>query len=346
MAKKPLFMGGGSSKVSVDISSIDAPYDYILKNADGIQCDYIPIMNDGLIDEGISKCIGHCCDEKYDAVICFVGNNYGPDCETECFDRDNLKLPNYLSAVLSNGIAAIDNFVIVTQFGSAVIPSGWENAKAIVQMWYTGEACGKAVADVLFGKVNPSGQLAETFMLKDRSDIDYPGDGIKVCYNERWNCGYRYYDKHPEEIWFPFGHGLSYTSFEYSDLKLSENRFNTDNFEFEVSVKIKNIGSVAGKEVVQLYISPEDSVVDRPFKVLKLFAKIMLMTGEEKTVYFNLEAYDFSYYNTCLHRWHVESVRYGILNGASSRDIRLKKEIGVAYDKDYTVLKYGGSMIL
>ncbi len=345
-AKKPVFMGGGSSKVTVEASSVDIPFDFILKNADGIECDYIPIIKDEFLDEGTIRCIDYCKNQKYDAVICFVSNNYGPDCETESFDRDNLKLPNYLGAVLSKGVAEIENFVIVTQFGGAMLPYGWEKVNAVVQMWYAGEAGGRAIADVLFGKINPSGKLSETFMLKDRTDLDYPGDGTKVCYTEKWNCGYRYYDKHPEEIWFPFGHGLSYTTFEYSSLELSKDSFDSDTFELNVSFRVKNTGDVAGKEAVQLYIAPKDNIVDRPIKELKRFAKIMLVPGEEKTVSFKLENDDFAYFNTCLHDWHVESGKYDILIGASSRDIRLEKSVSVSYDNDYTVLKYDGTMVL
>ena len=345
-AKKPVFMGGGSSKVTVEPESVDIPFDFILKNAEGIECDFIPIINDEFLDEGTIRCIDRCKQNDYDAVICFVSNNYGPDCETESFDRDNLKLPNYLGAVLAKGVSEIENFVIVTQFGSAVLPYGWEKAKAVVQMWYTGEACGRAIADVLFGKVNPSGKLSETFMLKDRTDLDYPGDGTKVSYTEKWNCGYRYYDKHPEEVWFPFGHGISYTTFEYRDLELSEKSFDSDSFELDVNFKVKNTGDVAGKEVVQLYISPEDTIVDRPVKELRRFAKVSLEPGEEKSVSFKLQSRDFAHFNVCLHDWHVESGSYGILVGASSADLRLKDKIKVYYDSDYTVLKHDGSMVI
>lgn len=336
-SKKPVIMGGGSSKVTVKPESIDIPWDCILENSDGIECDYIPMINDEFLDEETIRCIDKCKSGGYDAVICFVNNNYGPDCETESFDRDNIKLSNYIGAVVARGVTEIDNFVVVTQFGSAVIPYGWEKAKAVLQMWYAGEAGGRAVADILFGKVNPSGKLSETFMLKDRTDIDYPGDEKKVCYNEKFYCGYRYYDKHPEEIWYPFGHGISYTTYEYSDIKLSQKSFDSDSFTFDVSFKVKNVGNMSGKEVVQLYISPKDSIVDRPVKELKRFDKVSLDPGEEKTVSFTIESSDLSYYNVCLRDWHVESGNYGILIGASSRDIRLEENISVSYQTDYTI---------
>ena len=342
-ALEPVFMGGGSSKVSVEKKSVDIPLDCLRKE---IEFDYIPIHSDRFTDSDVFNSIGKCVDGKYDLVLCFVSNNYGPDCETEAMDRDNLMLPNYMNAVLNMGVEQIENFVIITQFGGAVLPYRWENAKAIVQMWYTGEGCGRAITDVLLGKVNPSGKLSETFMIKDRTDMDYPGDGTKVCYDEKWNCGYRYYDKHPEEIWFPFGHGISYTKFEYTDLELSETKFNTDEFTLDVNFKLKNVGDMIGKEVVQLYIAPINSIVDRPIKELKRFAKLVLQPDEEKTVSFTLDSSDFAYFNTCLHNWHVESGKYDIIIAASSRDIRLKEEVKVYYENDYTTLKYDGTMIL
>ena len=174
----------------------------------------------------------------------------------------------------------------------------WENAPCVVQMWYSGEAAGRAIADILFGKVNPSGKLSETFPIKERKDICYPGDGVKCEYNEKLNVGYRYYDAHPDEVWFPFGHGVSYTEFEYSDLILSEKKLTTDTFSLEVSFQLKNIGEIAGKEAVQLYVAPLDSIVARPIKELRAFDKIELRPGEEKNVTFTLNNKDFAYYNS------------------------------------------------
>ena len=342
-ALTPVFMGGGSSKVTIDDRSVDCPYDCLADNSAGIEFDYIEIGTGRFKDESVLRCIDNI-KNKYDAVICFVGDNYGPDCETESFDRDNIRLPNYWNALINHAIKNIDNFILVMQFGGAVIPYGWADAPAIVQMWYAGEACGRAVADVLLGKVNPSGKLSETLMLKDRTDIDYPGDGIKVCYCEKWESGYRYYDKHPDEIWFPFGHGISYTNFEYSDMVISDTRISSENFKVYVSFKLKNIGSRAGRETIQLYIAPLDSIVDRPVKELKRFAKVTLQPGEEKELTLELDNSDFEYYNTCLHEWHLESGVYNILIGASSRDIRLSKPVTVSYIGDYTIQKHNVTM--
>ncbi len=345
VAKDVLFMGGGSSRVSILPESVDIPLDFIKKNADGIKVDYYPIFESGFVDEGVVHRVD-AVSKTYDAVLFFVGDNYGMDCETESFDRDNIKFPNYVNAAIEKAISKFKNLVLILQTGSAVLPYRWENVPCVLEMWYTGEAAGSAIADVLFGKVNPSGKLSETFIKRERSDLDYPGDGTKINYSEKLNVGYRYYDKHTEDVWFPFGHGISYTTFEYSDLKIDNTVITSDKFNLEVSFKVKNTGKVSGKEVVQLYIEPLDNIVERPIKELVSFDKIELAANEEKTVTFKLTDKDFSYYNICLHNWHVESGSYRIIAAASSRDIRLSKTISVKYDADYTKEKYDGSMVL
>ena len=346
-AEEPLYQGGGSSHVTVADESVDIPLDFIKKNAAdaGIQVDYYPMFEDGFKDERtlqpVYKTAG------YDRVIIFVGNNYAPDCETESFDRDNITLPNYMNAALNEAIRLFpDRLTVVLQSGGAIIPYRWEKLPCVIQMWYSGEAAGRAVADILFGKVNPSGKLSETFPLRERTDLEYPGDGYKCNYYEKQSVGYRYYDKHPEEVWYPFGHGISYTEFEYSDLVVSEEKIESDEFSLEVSFKLKNTGALAGKEAVQLYIAPLDSVVERPIKELRAFDKIELEAGEEKTVSFTLTNKDFAYYNVCLHDWHVESGAYKIMVGASSKDIRLSKTVYIRYIGDYAKDKFDGSMIL
>ncbi len=344
-AEKLLFMGGGSSKVSVEDKSVDIPLTCIHKNADGIQVDYYPAFDEEFCDEGVLRPI-NAMSADYDCVLLFVGDNYGPDCETESFDRDNIKLPNYMNAFIEAAVKKFKNTVLILQSGGPVLPWRWENVPAMIQMWYSGEAAGGAIADILFGKVNPSGKLSETFMKKERTDLDYPGDEIKVEYKEKQDVGYRYYDRHPEEVWFPFGHGLSYTSYEYSDLKLSTKQIDREKFTVSVSCKIKNTGNSAGKEAVQLYISPLDAVTARPLKELRGFEKVTLEAGEEKDIAFELTEADFAYYNVCLHDWHVESGSFAVLVGASSQDIRLQDTLSIRYAQDYTKDMFDGSMIL
>lgn len=346
-AEDVIFMGGGSSKVSIEKDSVDVPIEFIKKNASdyGIELDYFPVFADAFLDEGVLAKVD-AVNDSYDCALLFLGDNYGTDAETESFDRDNIKLPNYMNAVVEKVASKFKNTVLILQSGSAIIPYRWDGINAIVQMWYSGEAAGSAVADILFGKVNPSGKLSETFMKVDRNDLDYPGDGIKINYYEKQNVGYRYYDKHKDEIYFPFGHGLSYTEFEYSNIQVDKTVITDDEFTVNVTFDVKNTGKVFGKEAVQLYISPLDNVIDRPIKELRKFDKISLNPGESKTVSFELTQKDFVYYNTCLHDWHIESGCYDILVGASSQDIRLKDTMCIKYISDYTKFHFDNSMVL
>ena len=160
------------------------------------------------------------------------------------------------------------------------------------------------------------------------------------------DVGYRYYDRHPEDVWFPFGHGLSYTKFEYSDLEITPD-FTTDTeSEVSVSFTVKNVGDRFGKEAVQLYVRPEDNTVCRPEKELKEFCKVALEAGESRKVEMKLPARAFAYYNPFLHRWHVESGTYSILVAASSTDVRLSGKYIIHNESDYTVSQKGGAMVL
>lgn len=339
-----MFMGGGSSKVTVGSENVDIPLDEIKKKIPEAQIDYFPLFQDGFRDVNVVDTVSNL-DDDYEYILFFAGDNYCGDSETEDYDRDNLYLPNYMNSAISLASEKKKNVVLILQTGAAVLPRRWEKVPAILQMWYSGEAAGSALADILFGDVNPSGKLSETFMNIDRTDLDYPGDGKKVCYNEKWNSGYRYYDKHADQIWFPFGHGLSYTAFEYSDISIPEPHRCRDNFTLTLSCKIKNIGDRSGKEVVQLYIAPQDNITDRPLKELKRFEKIALEPGEGKEVFFDLNERDFAYYNTCLHSWHTERGHYDIMIGSSSRDIRLVSRIFVDNEKDYTILPKNAPML-
>ncbi len=348
-ADETLFMGGGSSRVTVELDSVDKPIECIRNVVnDGVTVDYFPRFGGDFTDESIMFEIRNLAP-TYDLGIVFVGDNYGVDCETENFDRDNLNFPNYINGVMEKATEGFPKSVLVIQSGGAMIPirpRKIEEFDAILQMWYSGEAGGQAIADILFGKVNPSGKLSESFMLKERTDLDWPGDGTKLCYSERQNVGYRYYDKHTDEIWYPFGHGLSYTTFEYSDLEIDRQKINSDKFEITVKFKLTNTGKCKGKEAVQLYIAPKNPVADRPLKELRAFEKLELEVGESKTVEFKLTQKEFAYYNICLKDWHIESDRYDILIAASSQDIRLRDSVVINYAADYTKFKNDGSMVL
>ena len=200
-----------------------------------------------------------------------------------------------------------------------------EQPKAILEGYLGGQAGAGAIADVLYGEVNPGGKLAETFPIRqdDNPSHNYfPGGPKTVEYRESVYVGYRYYDKVGQKVLFPFGYGLSYTTFEYGDLQLGAERI-SDRERLSVSLQVTNSGSVTGKEVVQLYVRPLEAVAFRPLMELKGFHKVELDPGQSTTVSFELDRRAFSFYNTGIQDWHVTSGAYEILVGASSRDIRL-----------------------
>jgi len=338
-AERVTMMGSGSSKVLTKESYIDQPIDYIKKycEEENIELDYDPLWEDGFMGAELVAKLNDMQYNKLDAIIIFIGDNYGADTETEYWDRENITFPNYLNGIIESACNTCSNVIVVMETGSATIPHRWyKRVDGIIQMWYAGEGGGKAVADIIFGKTNPSGKLSETFITKVRDDIDYVGDGFKTWYKEGLFVGYRYYDEHSENVWFPFGHGLSYATFEYSDIKLDSCVSDNPDKTVKVSFKVKNTGNLDGKEVVQLYVGEKNAVVTRPVKELKRFIKIYLKAGEDKTVEFTLGKSDFAYFNQCLHEWHVESGKYNILVGASSADIRLQAVYEIEYKNDYS----------
>lgn len=264
-----------------------------------------------------------------DKVILFIGlpERY----ESEGFDRTHLNIPKNQYDLVKALKSVNENIVVILSNGSPIEMPFVSDVKAILEAYLTGQASGKAICDILYGEVNPSGKLAETFALKlsdNPSYLNFPGEVDKVEYKEGIFVGYRYYDKKAMDVLFPFGYGLSYTNFEYSNLKISKNEID-DTEKVTVSVSIKNIGDVFGKEIVQLYISDKESSVIRPEKELKGFEKIGLEPGEEKEVTFILNKRSFAYYNVDLGDWHVESGEFEILIGKSSREIVLKEVITV-----------------
>ena len=343
-AQTPVIMGAGSGKVNVRPDMVDKPIDYMVQYAEkiGIELDYDRIQPDGFMGAEDIAAINNLAQskEKYDMMVLFISNNYGVDTETEHWDRENLTFPNYVNGMVEAACNVCDNVVVVMQSGSAMLPGRWyKRVKGVVQMWFSGEAGGKAISDILFGYKNPSGKLSETFAVKDRTDIEPYGDGRITNYREGVYVGYRYYDKHTSDIWFPFGHGLSYTEFKYSDLNVSSVDSSDGRIKIEVSATIKNIGEIAGTEAVQLYVSHKDSIVDKPEKELKGFEKIYLEPGEAKQVKFALTEKDFEYYNICLRKWHTESGIYSIMIGASSQDIRLEENCKITGADEYSINK-------
>ena len=266
-----------------------------------------------------------------DTVIFVGGLNH--DFDTEGQDRENLKLPYGQDALIGALLDVKPDTVIVNMSGSPVEMGSWiDRAKAVVQCWYEGTMGGTALAKVLFGDVNPSGRLPVTFP-KKLSDTpvarfgEFPG-GDTVRYNEGIYVGYRYYDTYDVEPLFCFGHGLSYTEFAYSDLRIEADK-QTGKAAAKVSCTVKNIGTLAGAETVQLYVSDKESSVPRPSKELKGFRKIFLQPGESKEVSFTLNEKDFSFYSTEEALWKWEAGKFELLFGSSSRDIRLRGNVTV-----------------
>lgn len=342
-ATSPLVTGQGSAEVLNLPEYTDSPLEELKKALPECELTYIETYKKSelpknmlwpfMYEEFIPSL------KNFDVVVLFAGSMESED--TEKFDRNTINLnPNYqlfIDALIEENKKA----VVVLQSGSALALGEWNNGvDGIVQMYLGGEGSGKAVSDILTGNVNPSGKLPETFPKAVRTDMDYPGDGVKVEYNEKWKVGYRYYDLHTDEIVYPFGHGLSYTQFSYSDLKILK-----DKDDFKVSVKVKNVGECDGKEVVQLYVGDEVSTVSKPVKELKKFEKISLKKGEEKEISFVLTDEELAYYNVTLHNWVVENGKYNVFVGSSSQDIRLTSSFVYENDMPYTMIQTGKDMI-
>lgn len=281
-----------------------------------------------------------------DAAVLFLGL---PDSyESEGYDRSHLSLPESHKALIKAVAEVQDQMIVVLSNGSPVEMPWLNHTKAVLEGYLGGQAFGGAIADLLFGEVSPSGKLAETFPQKlsdNPSFLNFPGEGDTVEYKEGLFVGYRYYDKKEIEPLFPFGFGLSYTQFEYSGLKLDKSSIR-DTDVVQVTLNVKNTGSRTGKEVVQLYVSDEESSVIRPLQELKGFQKLELQPGEQREVSFTLNKRAFAYYNVKLADWHVESGTFNIAVGSSSRDIRLSapltvtsttKKIAVSFHRNTTV---------
>ena len=247
--------------------------------------------------------------------------------ESEGFDRVDMKLPGAQNKLIERVAKANKNTIVVLNVGSPVEMPWIDKVPAVLQLWYNSQEQGNALAEVLFGDVNPSGKLPTTFPVRLEDNpayINYPGENGKVRYGEGIFVGYRYYDKKDIEPLFPFGHGLSYTTFKYSNLRLSAKAL-TPNELLKVRVDVTNTGKAAGKEVVQLYVRDIKSSVARPEKELKAFAKVELAPKQTKTVTFTLDREAFWYFDVTRNTWGTEPGDFEILVGSSSRDIRLKE---------------------
>ena len=251
--------------------------------------------------------------------------------ESEGFDRDSLVMPES-HVELIQAVSQVNEHVVVILLGGAPMEMPWADlVQGILLMYLGGETCGGACADLLLGKADPGGRLAESWPFTEEdspSHGNFPGYPLAVEYREALFIGYRYYDTAKKALRYPFGYGLSYTQFEYGELKLSSREMKDDGI-LTVSFTIKNTGACAGSEVAQLYLSCRDSVIIRAEQELKGFEKVHLAAGESREIRFTLSGRDFAYYNTQIADWHVESGAYEVRIGASSRDIRLSGSLHV-----------------
>jgi beta-glucosidase len=267
---------------------------------------------------------------KSDVAVIFAG--YSPDTEEEMTDR-TLSLPPGQDDLIQAVARANRRTVVVVYAGGPVLMDPWlPQVPAVLMAWYPGQEAGPAPVTVLFGDANPSGKLPVTFIKawKDSSAYpNYPGENLTVNYAEGIYVGYRHFDKNKIEPLFPFGHGLSYTTFEYSDLKISPEEAG-DGQPITVSLNVTNTGKVAGAEVVQIYVGDPESSIDRPVKELKAFGRVMLEPGETQTVTFTLNRDALSYYDETRKEWIAEPGLFDVEAGSSSRDIRLKGSFTLA----------------
>ena len=320
-AKQPRYQGTGSSRVTP--TRLDCAFDAIAAIVDGdvayaVGYDETSAADAALIDDAVRIA------READVVLVFAGL---PEViESEGFDRADLGLPPQHDRLIEAVSAANPNTTVVLANGAPVEMPWVAAPKSIVEAYLGGQAGGSAIADVLFGRCNPCGKLAETFAerLADvPADPWFPGTGRQVQYREGLFVGYRYYETFERPVLFPFGHGLSYTAFGYDDLAIAVQ----EGPRVEVAFTLTNVGSVAGAEVAQVYVHRPRHAAYRPSQELKAFRKVMLVAGERQRVTLHLDQAAFASFSTANANWVVEPGDYEVRVGASSRDIRLRQRI-------------------
>ncbi len=325
-AEHPHFQGGGSSHINP--TQVTLPLEELAKLAGGARLTYAEgyPANDSfrqdLIDQAVTAATQAEAALLYIALPSYI--------ESEGYDRAGLDLTGQQVALIKAVAQAQPNTIVILNNGSAVVMGDWINGvAAVLEAWMMGQAGGGAIADVLFGRVNPGGKLAETFPLRladTPAYLNYPGDNGQVVYGEGLYIGYRYYDAREVPVQFPFGYGLSYTTFAYTNARVSARTFK-DVDGLTVSVDVTNTGALAGKETVQVYVHDRKSGLARPPKELKGFAKVALQPGETKTVQLPLDFRAFAFYHPGHGQWITEDGEFDILIGASSADIRFRETV-------------------
>ncbi len=338
LARTPRYQGAGSSHIVP--TQLDNALDEFKKA--GVAVDFAPgyelkakkaKKNAAHLQEAIEVA------KKNDIAVVFIGLT--DDYEAEGYDRQHMNLPEAHDILVKEIVKANPNTVVVLSGGSPVEMPWNTEVCAVLNAYLGGQAGAGAIVDILTGAVNPCGKLAETYPMsyKDTPAINnYPGNPASVEYRESIYIGYRYYEKAGKAVRYPFGHGLSYTSFEYSDLTLDKSTMD-ENDTLTVRFTVKNTGNVAGAEIAQLYVADKESTIYRPVKELKGFKKVYLEAGEEKAITLTLEKRAFAFFNVLANDWCVESGAFDILVGASSADIRLCGTVNVTA-KDFAIPDY------
>lgn len=330
LARTPRYQGSGSSQIVP--TRLDNALDEIRALAGDRQVTFAAGYTlDGSGDAAALTAEALAASESADDVIVFLG--LPSEDESEGFDREHIELPAAQTALLDALSAVNTRVTVVLSNGGVVRVSGWaDRVPAIVEGWLLGQAGGGAIADVLFGVVNPSGRLAETIPLRledTPSFHNFPGEQGHVRYGEGLFVGYRDYDARDSQVSFPFGHGLSYTTFNYSALEVAP----TATGGIRVAVQVANAGNREGRETVQVYVSVPDSEVVRPIRELKGFASVALAADESRTVEIEIPAHELAYFDPIEHGWRVEPGKYTVAVGASSRDLRCTATVRLEGDE-------------
>lgn len=331
-ADRPNAMGGGSSQVKAlyEITPLQGLKNLLGNNVNITYAQGYKIARNATPDSGMIKQAVEAA-RKSDAAVIFCGWTHGYDYakwddnayDSEGVDKPDLSMPFGQNELIKAVLRANPKTVIVLMGGGPIDISQWaDKSKAIIEGWYPGMEGGNALAKIIFGEVNPSGKLPMTFPKKLEDSPahklgEFPGHNGIVHYNEGIFVGYRYFDTYKVEPQFEFGRGLSYTTFKYSKLRVKKNGAKATAY-----ITLKNIGSMAGAEVVQLYVHEQHPKEERPEKELKAFQKIYLLPGQSKRINLSLGKGTFSYYNEKQHKWVADSAKFDILVGSSSRDIR------------------------
>lgn len=343
-ALKPHFEGGGSSNVKP--TEVDIPMDAFEEVASQVSFTHAQgypedrELQPDLINEAVMAA------KAADAALLMLALPTWD--ESEGYDRPDLDLTPQQVALIKAVAKAQPKTVVVIDSGAPIAMSEWiDLVPGILQGGMFGQGGASPLADILFGRLNPSGKLAETYPIKLEDTpayLNWPGEEGVVRYGEGLFIGYRYYDAKKMPVQFPFGHGLSYTTFAYGEPRLNKESIKADDT-LTISIDITNTGKMAGKEVVQLYVRPLQSKLVRPFKELKGFAKLYLEPGETKTAEIKLSRRAFAYYHPSHKDWVVDDGKFELLIGASSTDIRVSTEVTVIENKKLPSLLHGESTL-